>query len=105
MNQLRKFSPVPIHKLYIIGGGSKNKLLCQLTANALGIPVVTGPGEATAVGNIMIQARALGYVSSLAEIRQIVRQSFESTTYLPEDTSVWVKQETKMLEILTKNNS
>ncbi len=105
MNQLRKFSPAPIHKLYIIGGGSKNKLLCQLTANALGIPVVTGPGEATAVGNIMIQARALGYVSSLAEIRQIVRQSFESTTYLPEDTSVWVKQETKMLEILTKNNS
>jgi len=99
MNQLKKFSPVPIHKLYVIGGGAKNKLLCQLTANALGMTVVTGPAEATAVGNIMMQAKALGYVSSLSGIRNIVRDSFGSSVYLPEDNSEWDRKEQFMLEL------
>jgi len=100
MRQLKEFSPVPLYKLYIIGGGTKNKLLCQLTANALGITVITGPSEATAVGNIMMQAKALGYVSSLSEIREIVRNSFESIEYIPDDTTIWEKQENKMNEII-----
>lgn len=105
MSQLRKFSPVPIHKLYIIGGGAKNKLLCQLTANAIGMPVITGPSEATAIGNIMMQAKALGFVSSHAEIRKIIRNSFESATYQPEDTAIWEKLEGDMASITSKYNS
>lgn len=104
MKQLEAFSPVPIHKLFVIGGGSKNKLLCQLTANALSMPVVTGPSEATAVGNILVQAKAMGYVLSLNHIREIVRNSFESTEFLPADSFAWEVQEHRMLEIIEKHN-
>ncbi len=62
-------------RLHIIGGGSQNDLLNQFTANALGIPVWAGPVEATAMGNILVQAMAAGEVADLAEIRRIVRQS------------------------------
>ncbi len=62
-------------RLHIIGGGSQNDLLNQFTADALGIPVWAGPVEATAMGNILVQAMAAGEVADLAEIRQIVRQS------------------------------
>jgi rhamnulokinase len=102
MKQLKMFSPIPIHKLYVIGGGSKNKLLCQLTANAIGLPVITGPSEATAIGNILVQAKALGYVKSLAEIRQIVRNSFESIEFQPQEASIWDEQESRMTEIVEK---
>lgn len=105
MNQLKKFSQKPIYKLFIIGGGARNRLLCQLTASALGMQVVTGPSEATAIGNIMMQARALGYVSSHKEIRQIVGNSFVSMTYIPKDTLIWDKQEKIMKEIIAKYNS
>lgn len=105
MKQLREFSPVPIHKLYIIGGGAKNKLLCQLTANAIGMPVITGPSEATAIGNIMMQAKAMGYVSLLSEIRKIIRNSFESATYLPQDTAIWDKLEADMVSITSLYNA
>lgn len=102
MKQLKTHSPVPIHKLYVIGGGSKNKLLCQLTANALGIPVITGPSEATAVGNILVQAMALDYVKSISDMRQIVRNSFESSEFLPNDTTIWDEQESCMYKIIEK---
>lgn len=100
LEQLNKFSPKPIEVLYVIGGGAKNKTLCQLTANALGIPVITGPSEATAIGNIMMQAKALGHVSSLAEIRSIINKSFASETYLPKDTEKWEKMYRKYLKIV-----
>ena len=61
---LNRCLPSPIHRLNIIGGGSQNKLLNQLTANALGIPVYAGPVEATAMGNILTQAMAKGEISS-----------------------------------------
>ena len=61
LEKFRVLAPFPIEKLHIIGGGSKNRLLDQFTANAIGIPVVAGPSEATAIGNIMLQARAAGY--------------------------------------------
>ena len=99
MSQLKKFSPVQINKLYIIGGGARNKLLCQLTANALGMPVVAGPSEASSIGNIMIQAMALGYVSSLTGIRKIVRDSFDPIVYFPEDNSGWDQKEQFLLEL------
>jgi len=71
--------------IHIIGGGSQNQLLNQLTANATGKTVVAGPVEATAIGNILVQAIAMGEISSLVEGREIVRQSCAVETYHPEN--------------------
>jgi len=89
LDQLRLILGRPIHKVHIIGGGAQNVLLCQLTADATGLPVIAGPAEATAVGNILVQAMALGRVSSLAELRSIVRDSFELRTYEPAGAADW----------------
>ncbi|MGB9619611.1 MAG: rhamnulokinase, partial [Armatimonadota bacterium] len=70
----------PIH---IVGGGTQNKLLSQLTADVTGRKVVAGPVEATATGNVLVQAMGTGCVESLEEIREIVRRSFELETYQP----------------------
>ncbi|HMA53122.1 MAG TPA: rhamnulokinase family protein, partial [Acidobacteriota bacterium] len=83
IEQLRLVLGHPIEKIHVIGGGSRNQLLCQLTADATGLPVVAGPAEATAIGNILVQAMATGRVSSTAEIRAIIRDSFELRTYAP----------------------
>lgn len=74
LEKFRVLAPFPIEKLHIIGGGSKNRLLDQFTANAIGIPVVAGPSEATAIGNIMLQARAAGCVGSLPADARYDRQ-------------------------------
>ena len=72
-----------IDTVHIVGGGSKNRLLCQLTADACRRTVVAGPAEATAIGNILVQARAAGLVSDLATMREVVRASFPVEHYLP----------------------
>lgn len=74
----------PIH---IVGGGTQNALLCQLTADATRRTVVAGPIEATAIGNVLVQAMGRGFVSSLAEAREIVRNSFDLVTYEPRESS------------------
>jgi rhamnulokinase len=74
----------PIEKLHIIGGGSQNDLINRMTANALGIPVVAGPSEATAIGNCMMQAKAAGLVKDRWEIRKIIAEAFAVKTFLPE---------------------
>lgn len=74
----------PIEKLHIIGGGSQNELINQMTANALGIPVVAGPSEATAIGNCMMQAKAAGLVKDRWEIRKIIATAFAVKTFMPE---------------------
>jgi rhamnulokinase len=102
MTQLKEHSQNPISKLYIIGGGAKNKLLCQLTANALNMQVITGPAEATAVGNILMQAKAMGHFSSLAKVREVVRNSFESEVFIPEDIDTWETQEKIMTKLIEK---
>ncbi len=86
-----------ITSLHIVGGGSQNKMLNRMTADALGIPVITGPSEATAVGNLMMQARALGLVSDLWEMRRVVYDSFDTKTYMPENTEVWDEAYTAFL--------
>jgi rhamnulokinase len=75
--------------VHIIGGGTRNRLLNQLTANATGRTVISGPVEATAIGNILVQAVAMGDIASLAEGRVIVRDSFEDETYYPSNTAAW----------------
>jgi len=69
--------------LHIVGGGGQNKLLNQMTADACGIPVVVGPYEATAIGNVLVQAMGKGEIKNLAQLRQIVRNSFDLETYQP----------------------
>ena len=75
--------------IHIIGGGSRNKLLNQLTANYTGLPVIAGPVETTAIGNIMVQALGMGYVSNLSDIRQIVQKSFTPATFEPIKSDRW----------------
>ncbi len=73
--------------IHIIGGGTQNRLLCQLTADVTGLQVIAGPVEATAIGNILMQAIGLGHVGSLSDAREIVRNSFEVVTYDPRPDS------------------
>ncbi len=73
-----------IEVVHIVGGGSRNRVLNQLTANATGRTVVAGPAEATAAGNVLVQAIGAGAVSGLDELRAIVRRSFALETYRPE---------------------
>jgi rhamnulokinase len=81
-----------IEILHVVGGGSRNALLNQFTADALGIPVAAGPVEATALGNILIQSVAAGELSGLEEIRQTVRNSVELTWYEPRHHEAWLEQ-------------
>ena len=89
LDELKQFSSQPIRRIHIIGGGAKNQLLCQFTANATGLPVYAGPSEATAIGNLMVQSIACGLVSSLDSMRQIIRHSFEVTPYEPDRLEEW----------------
>jgi rhamnulokinase len=75
--------------LHIVGGGSRNALLCQFVADATGLPVLAGPAEATALGNLLMQLRAQGAVASLAEMRALVRRSEPLTTYEPHSSPRW----------------
>ncbi|OIP83843.1 MAG: rhamnulokinase [Porphyromonadaceae bacterium CG2_30_38_12] len=96
---LKNLAPFPIEKLHVIGGGSKNPLLNQWTANSLGIPVVAGPSEATAIGNIMIQAKAAGCVDSLHEMRKIIGESVQLDEFKPESTEEWAKAYQRFLTV------
>jgi rhamnulokinase len=75
--------------IHIIGGGTQNQLLNQMTADATGRIVISGPVEATAIGNILVQAVAMGDIASLVEGRAIVRDSFKVETYFPSNTAAW----------------
>jgi rhamnulokinase len=87
-------------RVHIIGGGSKNRLLNQLTADATGKVVIAGPAEATSIGNILMQALAMGYIASLDEGRDLVRRSFEVTTYEPGEQTRWDKAYSRHLELI-----
>ena len=89
LDQLHETTPKKIKKIHIIGGGAQNKMLCQFTANATGVPVIAGPAEGTATGNILMQARAMGILANLNEMREIVRNSFSIETYRPENVERW----------------
>jgi rhamnulokinase len=75
--------------IHVVGGGSQNELLCQLTADACDREVLAGPVEATAIGNVLVQAVGLGVLGSLAEGREVVRQSFEVRRYAPANPGAW----------------
>lgn len=89
IRMLKGMAPFRIDRLHVIGGGSKNNLLNQFTANAIGMPVIAGPSEATAIGNSMVQARSAGIVSTRWEMRQLIADSIQTETFLPQDETVW----------------
>lgn len=99
-DQLKQLHSQPIRRIHIIGGGTQNRLLCQFTADATGIPVVAGPVEATAIGNIMVQAMGLGIVTSPAEIRRIIANSFELERYEPQETERWEEAYQRFVSII-----
>jgi rhamnulokinase len=79
-------APAEVH---VVGGGARNEPLCRWTANASGLAVLAGPEEATEVGNLLLQAMALGELASLDEAREVVRASFRPTVYEPQDEPAW----------------
>lgn len=89
LENLCSLSPMHIETLHVIGGGSRNELLNQFTANAIGIPVIAGPSEATAIGNIMIQAIAGGEAEDVAGMRQLIHRSIPLKTYRPQNSENW----------------
>lgn len=89
LGYLNDMAPFSIEKLHVIGGGSRNTYLMQMAANSTGLEVVTGPVEGTAIGNIMLQAKAAGLVSDMFEMRKIIANSIELASYVPQDTEAW----------------
>ncbi len=100
IKQIEDITGRKIEKLHVIGGGAKNAMLNQLTADATGIPVFSGPIEATAIGNVLMQAKALGVINSLAELREVVRNSFEVIQFYPVQNSGWEEAYEKMKNLL-----
>ncbi|HEY3285396.1 MAG TPA: rhamnulokinase family protein [Armatimonadota bacterium] len=89
LERLEELSSKKLSVIHVVGGGSQNRLLCQFAANATQRPVIAGPVEATAIGNVLTQALAGGAISSLQEGRRIVASSFEMSRYEPQDAGLW----------------
>ena len=97
---LQEFNPLKLEVLHIIGGGSQNEPLNQFTANSTGATVLAGPQECTAIGNIMMQAKAAGLVTDIWEMRQIIANSVELVKYEPADKAAWDQAFEKYLRII-----
>ena len=100
VEMLRELSPVAIERLYVIGGGARNELLNQYTANAIGIPVETGSSESTAIGNVMMQAKWAGVVVTIGDMRSMIRESLDDRKrYEPQSAGVWNEAYEKYLNV------
>ena len=89
IEKLEQITAGELEVIHMVGGGIRNELLCQFVASATGKKVITGPVEATACGNILMQARATGQIESLSAARDIVRRSFQPRTFAPQDVTIW----------------
>ena len=92
----------PIKKLHVIGGGSQNRYLMQYAANALNMPVICGPIEGTALGNVLMQVKASDNALTLEKMREISASSVELVTYLPSDTEAWNKEYERFIKLINK---
>ncbi len=101
LERLEELTGKRLDPVHIIGGGTKNRLLNQLTADATCRTVVAGPVEATAIGNVLMQAIGLKHLSSLAEAREVVRLSFTPEVYEPKNTSEWEEAYSRFQKVLT----
>ncbi len=89
IDQIEATTGTKIERLHLVGGGCKDQMLNQFTANAIQRPVIAGPVEATAIGNLICQAMAVGDLANLEQAREVVRNSFETQEYLPQDQDQW----------------
>jgi rhamnulokinase len=101
VDQLAAASGRPVEAVHIVGGGSNHRLLCKLTANATGLPVRAGPVEATAIGNVAVQAITAGELSSVAEARELAARSFPITTYEP--TGDWTEARERFAAVCARH--
>ncbi len=100
LERLEELTGKRLNPIHIIGGGTKNKLLNQFTANSTDRTVVTGPVEATAIGNILMQAIGMKHLGSLADAREVVRTSFEPKIYEPQRTSDWDEAYSRLQKVM-----
>lgn len=99
---LQEMAPFSIDTLHIIGGGSLNEYLNQFTANATGVTVLAGPQECTALGNIMLQAKAAGVVDDIFAMRRIIADSVSMKRFEPQDKALWDEAYDKYLAVVEK---
>jgi rhamnulokinase len=102
LEKLEEVGGQPLTTLHIVGGGTQNRLLCQFAANATQRPAYAGPVEATASGNVMMQALARGYVASIDEAREVIRNSFDLVPYEPQDRGAWDAAYARFLDVMQK---
>ena len=102
LDRLEEIKGQKIDRLNIVGGGIQNKLLNQFVANSINRPVITGPIEGAAIGNLLAQAMALGDIKNIDELRDIVRASETVSIYNPQHTQEWEQAYKKMLSLIQK---
>ena len=102
---LRGFAPFPIERLHVIGGGSQNRHLMQYTADALEMPVICGPVEGTALGNVLVQVKSAGMVQTLPQMRAISAASVSLKTYMPGGAGQWNSLYEEFVDIQNKYNN
>jgi rhamnulokinase len=101
LRQLISLTGQRVDALHVVGGGSQNRLLCQMTADATGCTVIAGPTEATSLGNAVSQLIALGDLKSVVEGRALIRDSFPMATYEPHNTAAWDNVEGRFKALMT----
>ena len=100
VGMLQEFAPAPLEVMYVIGGGARNMMLNQYTANATGLKVETGSSEATALGNVMMQAKWVGVVDSIDKMRSLIAESLpERLIFTPQEKALWDEAYAKYLTI------
>ena len=104
-DELAKLTGRKLKKLSIVGGGSKNSMLCQMVADATGLEVIAGPAEASAAGNLSLQALATGQLKNAEDIRELIKRSFRLEIYKPKTTKLWDKNYPQYLKTLRKSTS
>ena len=102
---LRGFAPFPIERLHVIGGGSQNAYLMQYAADALEMPVICGPVEGTALGNVLVQIKSAGMVETLPQMRAISAASVSLKTYMPSGDGQWDSLYEEFVNIQKKYNN
>ena len=101
-DDLAKLTGRELKRISLVGGGSRNRMLCQMVADATGLEVLAGPAEATVAGNLAVQALATGQLAKAADIREVIRNSFRLTTYRPKAARLWDKNLGRYLKITEK---
>jgi len=97
LERAEQLSGTRVRVIHVVGGGARNELLCQLTANACGRSVAAGPAEATALGNVLVQAMGRGEVKTLAEAHAIARSSADVRVHEPHGSSDWDKRHARLV--------